>query len=71
MHFLENQVINSLDIRERDRECLNKCCEARQKYQNLTHKKNYSVMLEEIELFVTIDELYYFSVCKTSKTALT
>ena len=26
-------------------------------------------MLEEIELFVTIEELYYFSVCKTSKAA--
>ena len=24
-------------------------------------------MLEEIELFVTIEELHYFSVCKTSK----
>ena len=27
-------------MRERDRECLNKCCEARQKYQNLTHQNN-------------------------------
>ena len=37
--------------------------------QTKISKSHSQKMLEEIELFVTIDELYYFSVCKTSKAA--